>query len=439
MSAIIAPSTLSALSIAATSTQITCFGGTGTVTLTASGGTGALTISGDDTTDLITGTYNYTVTDATGCTSTTQAVIDPSPAAVLITATVSQISCFGGKGSVALVTSGGTGTITITGDATSNLSAGTYNYTATDPSGCFSAAQAIINTEPALLTVTVSSAQIKCFGSSDGTATAIVNGGTAPFNYTWQNGATTATITNLATGTYSVAVADAKGCLAASSAVSFAEPAEITLSGTTVASTCGLNNGSATVMALGGIGAYSYSWSPSGGVSAMASNLVAGSYTVAVADSNTCQKTLQLTVAAASFLIANFTATEVCFNNPTLFTDSSITSSGSTITSWEWDFGNLAPLDFSQVPTYVYPAPGPYNVSLTVTSSNGCVSTLTQPVLVHYLPFSDFVSSKICLGAATSFTDLSIVLGNDNISSWEWDFGDLSDSSTTQNPTHIYS
>ncbi|MES2285164.1 MAG: PKD domain-containing protein [Bacteroidota bacterium] len=429
---------LTAVTLTATATQIICSGGTGSVGLTAAGGTGALTITGDNTTSLAAGTYNYTVTDANGCAAIAQAIVDPAPSAVSITATPTQISCFGGTGSVALVVSGGTGTLVITGDATTNLLAGTYNYTVTDSNSCTAVAQAIINAAPSLLTVTLSTTQITCFGLSNGTIAATCNGGTSPFYYTWQNGETTAATTNLAIGTYSVAVSDNKGCLASSSTITISEPPEIILSATTVSSTCGLNNGSATATAVGGTGAYTYLWSPSGGTDALAGSLLADDYTVTVTDSNACQKQLPLTVASASFLIANFNGTEECYNDPTVFTDSSMTSPGSTITSWVWDFGNSSPLDNSPNPTYVYPAPGLYNVSLTVTSSNGCISTLLQPVLVHFLPVAGFVSSKVCLGSSTVFTDISSVAGSDSISSWLWVFGDLSTSGTIQNPSHTY-
>jgi hypothetical protein len=55
---------------------------------------------GDATTDLAAGTYNYTVTDANGCIATTSVTIDAASAQITLTATPSQIVCFGGKGSV---------------------------------------------------------------------------------------------------------------------------------------------------------------------------------------------------------------------------------------------------------------------------------------------------------------------------------------------------
>ena len=54
--------------------------------------------------------------------------------------------------------------------------------------------------------------------TNDGTATALVSGGTAPYNYLWSNGGTNATITGLAPGTYTVTVIDVSGCVQISSA-----------------------------------------------------------------------------------------------------------------------------------------------------------------------------------------------------------------------------
>lgn len=56
--------------------------------------------------------------------------------------------------------------------------------------------------------VTVFGTNVSCFGGSDGTATAIGSGGWAPYTYQWSNGATTATVTGLTAGTYTVTATD---------------------------------------------------------------------------------------------------------------------------------------------------------------------------------------------------------------------------------------
>jgi len=66
--------------------------------------------------------------------------------------------------------------------------------------------------EPELLTVQIEKTDINCFGGTDGTATAIVSGGTSPFIYEWSSGADTETAEGLWLGDHSVYVIDARGC-----------------------------------------------------------------------------------------------------------------------------------------------------------------------------------------------------------------------------------
>ncbi|MFY9309430.1 MAG: PKD domain-containing protein, partial [Bacteroidia bacterium] len=423
--------------LTATATTINCYGDSASVNLVASGGAGTLTYSGDDTTNLAAGTYNYTVTDTNGCIATAQVTVAPGPPLFTLSATTTQIACFGGTASVALNVTGGLGTIVITGDDTTNLYAGTYNYTATDSTGCTATVQAVIAAAPDSLIASITATQISCFGLNDGAATAVIVGGTSPYQFLWQTGATTASVTGLVQGTYSVGVMDDRGCTASDSVV-ISEPLEIVLSGTTVASTCGLNNGSATVSASGGTGTLTYSWAPYGGTAADADSLFADDYTVTVTDSSGCQQQTVLTVSSSSFLIANFGVSAGCQNSLTLFSDSSVASPGSTITSWAWDFGDSSPPDSLVNPSHAFINSGSQNVTLAITSSAGCNASVTLPVNVHALPVADFTSTKVCAGMPTVFNDASTVAG-DTISNWDWDFGETNASSTLENPLYTYS
>ncbi len=139
------------ITFTATPTQITCNGGTGSVVLASSGGTGTLTYSGDATTALTAGTYNYTVTDANGCTATASATINAAPSAITFTATPTQITCNGGTGSVVLaglpsgawtINQSGTAATTYSSNTSSytvsGLTGGTYAFTVTSAAGCIS-------------------------------------------------------------------------------------------------------------------------------------------------------------------------------------------------------------------------------------------------------------------------------------------------------------
>lgn len=127
-----------------------------------------------------------------------------------------------------------------------------------------------------------------------------------------------------------------------------------------------------------------------------------------------------------------FSFVEDCFHLPTVFTDGS-TSVG-TVLDWQWDFGDG--ISNQQNPSHVFTTEGQQTVTLVVTSNNGCTDTLTQNVLVHYLPIASFTSPNPCLNGGTDFQDLSTVTGS-TITSWNWNFGD-GGSDVVQNPSHQY-
>jgi gliding motility-associated-like protein len=128
----------------------------------------------------------------------------------------------------------------------------------------------------------------------------------------------------------------------------------------------------------------------------------------------------------------SFTFIEDCFNETTVFTDGS-TSVGSVV-AWEWDFGDGT--SNQQNPSHIFSTEGTQAVTLVVTSNNGCTDTLTQNVLVHYLPIAAFTSPNPCLNGGTDFEDQSTVTAS-SIVSWDWSFGD-GGSDVVQDPTHQY-
>ena len=121
------------------------------------------------------------------------------------------------------------------------------------------------------------------------------------------------------------------------------------------------------------------------------------------------------------------------------FTNTSTTPEGTTITGWDWDFGDAETSD-EQNPTHTYSAGGTYTVSLTVTNSDAQTDTVTHDVEVPALkPTADFDYSSTTpdVGDEVSFTDKSTAAGSATITGWSWNFGDGT-TSTAQNPTHSY-
>ncbi|MCX6292506.1 MAG: T9SS type A sorting domain-containing protein, partial [Bacteroidetes bacterium] len=201
----------SLLTLSATPSQPKCFGETGSVVLSASGGTGLYTYSGDNTSGLGSGTYSYTVQDANGCSANAATNIDAAPSLLTLAATPTQPSCYGGTGSVALHANGGTGAYHYSGDATSGLGNGTYQYAVSDDNQCSAVAAATI-VVPSAVSGVPSSTPSGCTTYS-GTASVTPSGGTPGYTYLWSpGGQTTQSISGLAGGNYSVIITDSHSC-----------------------------------------------------------------------------------------------------------------------------------------------------------------------------------------------------------------------------------
>ncbi|MBX7243486.1 MAG: carboxypeptidase regulatory-like domain-containing protein, partial [Bacteroidia bacterium] len=137
-------------------------------------------------------------------------------------ATGVNVLCFGNStGSADLTVSGGTTPYSYswsngaTTEDISGLTAGTYTVTVTDASGCTNFVSVVI-AEPAVLSISLVGTTAS-FGSNNATITSTVTGGTAPYSYSWSNGATTSDIVNVSPGSYVVTVTDANGCMATDS------------------------------------------------------------------------------------------------------------------------------------------------------------------------------------------------------------------------------
>ena len=78
-------------------------------------------------------------------------------------------------------------------------------------------------------------------------------------------------------------------------------------------------------------------------------------------------------------------AFHACLGTPHEFTSTGSTAGSGTIASYFWDFGDGSS-STSQNPVYTYKAVGSYDVTLTITNSNGCTFSKTQTVVVDPIP-----------------------------------------------------
>jgi uncharacterized protein YqiB (DUF1249 family) len=252
---------------------------------------------------------------------------------------------------------------------------GNYTVTVTDANGCYKSGIICI-TQPARISITPSTTNVSCFGGSNGTASAVVSGGTPAYTYLWSTGGNTNSISGLSNGSYTLTVTDAKSCTSTKT-VSISQPTALSISITSTNVSCnGGNNGSASASVSGGTAPYTYAWNNSNNT-ANNNTLSAGTYTLTVTDANGCTNTTTVTISEPTALYASTSMTEVsCYggNNGT----ASVTATGGTAPYFYlWSNGNGTSSTTNLLA-------GTYNV--TVTDANGCSKTvllsITQPTLL---------------------------------------------------------
>ncbi|MCG3166652.1 MAG: hypothetical protein POELPBGB_02432 [Bacteroidia bacterium] len=245
-------------------------------------------------------TYTVTGTSGAGCINTATTTVTVNPLPVISVNPAIPTLC---NGSSITLTAGGattyvwtpaTGLSATTGTSVSANPTSTsfYNITGTDANGCIGThAFTIIVTSA--VTATVNATDPLCNGSSDGTAQAVVNSGSAPYSFLWSNGQTTNPATNLPDGTISVTITDNVGCSGTASAT-LTEPTAIASSVSPFVYPGGANiscntftDGSADLTVSGGTPPYLFAWS-NGQTTEDLSNAPAGNYTVTITDANNC-------------------------------------------------------------------------------------------------------------------------------------------------------
>lgn len=138
------------------------------------------------------------------------------------------------------------------------------------------------------------------------------------------------------------------------------------------------------------------------------------------------QDTISVTVHPVN--LADFLADTVCETFSTTFLDQTFAD---TVVSYFWDFGDGG-TDVVRNPVHTYATPGIYSVELITVNGSACPDTLVKDVEVLPIPVMNVQADTVCLGTATTFTNLTTP-ATDLI----WDFGDGT-VSTAFSPIHIY-
>ena len=192
-------------------------------------------------------------------------------------------------------------------------------------------------------------------------------------------------------------------------------------------------------------GATTYSWNLGNGVitaitSPSTSYIAAGTYTVTLtASSGSSSTTHTVIITVYPTPTVNFTVsdTSICPGVPVTFT--STTSSGvAGPLTYLWNFGD-GTSGTSANPSHAYTTSGYYNITLTATNSQGCISSLTKTAYIHVftasVPNFTVSTNYVCTPpGAVIFTNTTTGTGPFNLT---WLFGDGT-SATGNNPSHTY-
>jgi len=283
------------------SQPVICGASLGTATVIANGGASGYTYlwsdgsSGASAPGLPVGEHVVVVTDQNGCSATTNANVGLIGNLGVNFTQLAAVVCYGGTEAI-LAASAVNGVPAYSfnwsngesGSTLFDIGAGLYSVTVTDSWGCSGMSTHLI-TEPSQIVMNYMTSNVSCYGSTDGSATIVTTGGAAPYNIVWGNGASGASASGLAAGTYQVSVTDANTCMMIGQ-VNITQPEELLIGIVIDSIDCFGMRGAIASVVSGGTGPYNYQWlgpnvnSTQSGII----NLAEGVYMLTVTDSHGC-------------------------------------------------------------------------------------------------------------------------------------------------------
>ncbi len=341
----------------------------------------------------------------------------------------------------------------------SYAAAGTYQVklVVTTNNGCKDSVTGTVTVSPQPLVSFTTNNSTQCLSNNNFTFTStstVSNGSITNYSWSFGDGGTSAaqnpTHSYAAAGTYQVklVVTTNNGCKD-STAQTFTVYAQPTSVNYTVNSNSQCLSGNSFVFAGNAsvsVGTVSYTWNfGDGGISALQnpthSYTVAGTYQVSLVatTNNGCKDSIvqNITVNPQPISVAyTINAGNQCLSNNSFAFATNATVGGGTVT-YAWNFGDGG-TSAAQNPTHSYTLAGTFQVTLLVTTNNGCKDSTTQTVIAYPPPVAGFTTNNNpqCLSNNIfAFTNTSTI--SSGTISYAWNFGD-GGTSTAQNPTHSY-
>ena len=354
----------------------------------------------DTAKNLSEGKYAINIQDANGIvlgeynTHTVTKVVDviyelKEPAKLTLTLQKTDATCRGNDGKITAIPAGGTPPYTYlwsngaTTASIEDLLPMPYTVEIKDEAGCIVQGSTVVM-QPNSLTVTGTITPLRCHNASNAAIALAVQGGTTPYQYLWNTGATTSNISNLPSGEYKVKITDAQGCAYFKTFIIENPPKfEIDLgenrtlcNGQTLTLNIAINDPQAT-----------YLWTGDNGFSSNTPQVTLsekGTYTATVTTKDGCIATDAITIESANTQIASeFLLTTQAYENEEVILVNTSNPKGETT---EWLVPENEAIEITNKSddyiSLIFKAKGEYRIGIKQTQGN-CFELFYKNIIVE--------------------------------------------------------
>lgn len=397
--------------------------------------------------NLAPGTYTVLVADKYNCDVSISFDIKAASEGINVTANPQNPDCESpNSGNILLNVTGGEAPYTYTwsnGANTKdllNIAAGEYQVSVKDNKGC-SYQESFTLSAPASFDIDSKVIQPACQSSSDGEIEVLTKGGMAPFTFLWNNGQTTAKVTGLETGNYTVIISDALGCSVEKQfTLTNQSNLALTILENRAVSCSGQADGGVSLGVTGENGNYNIKWSDGVEGILQRKDLKAGTYTITTTDESGCSASVSVSVEETTKIQARIeTALDVdCAEGKATGVAWVSVQGGKEPYTITWNTGasNSREINFSTSGI----------LKATVTDALGCTveteSKVDFPNQNTQGARLDFQYRKLVISSEPEVMVEEEILFESEIApefiAWEWEFGD-GKKSTDKDPVHIFS
>lgn len=379
----------------------TCTASNGSITISPENGIkpysyawSGSTNTSNSRTGLIAGTYIVTITDSFGCSKVDTINLLSKTDTVLINKSTTKTICSANNGSITLNPTKGNAPFSYLWNNGSTLQnrtglvAGTYKVTITDSLGCKLVDSMTIDSSQNTILANDSIIDNYCTSNSNGKIYLRPSGGIKPYQFLWNNGATTQNRIGLVSANYIVTITDSFGCSLIDTFTIDSISSTIKTNDSIVHAYCSINIGHINLNPSGGAKPYTFLWN-NGDTTKNRTSLNAGLYFVTITDQNNCIKkdSFQINNLSSNIQLFSYVDQPICNGTGNIYV--AVLSGGFAPYKYHWSNNK----DTSFVLGVL---PGSY--SLSVIDNIGCfvVATFIVDTPLSLIKLNPIVTNTKC-------------------------------------------